>query len=157
MLLVLVISLHNDIVTRVSLTLSYVRIFFFSPSRCVWRVHRKPTGMESWQPNPRAQPIIPKRGGLYISQTLIARPLGRRRLVTKIFQVRTKQDIGFVRVCLAPTKLAQGVTRLGSWILSSLETHRRENTLLCLMLVCWHYALLFPPFPLLLSREGMVI
>lgn len=42
--------------------------------------------MESWQPNPRAQPIIPKRGGLYISQTLIARPLGRRRLVTKIFQ-----------------------------------------------------------------------
>ncbi|XP_066996973.1 protein O-linked-mannose beta-1,2-N-acetylglucosaminyltransferase 1 [Anabrus simplex] len=43
--------------------------------------------MESWQPNPRAQPFIPKRGlGLYNPQAFISRPLGRRRILTKIFQ-----------------------------------------------------------------------
>ncbi|XP_023717300.1 protein O-linked-mannose beta-1,2-N-acetylglucosaminyltransferase 1 [Cryptotermes secundus] len=42
--------------------------------------------MESWQPNPRSQPFIPKRGVLYNSQALITRPLGRRRFLTKIFQ-----------------------------------------------------------------------
>ncbi|XP_049805744.1 protein O-linked-mannose beta-1,2-N-acetylglucosaminyltransferase 1-like isoform X1 [Schistocerca nitens] len=43
--------------------------------------------MESWQPNPRAQPFVPKRGyGLYSPQTVITRPLNRKRILTKIFK-----------------------------------------------------------------------
>lgn len=47
--------------------------------------------METWQPNPRAQPFVPKRGqGLFIphpSASLVPRPLGRRRILAKTFQV----------------------------------------------------------------------
>lgn len=43
--------------------------------------------MDIWQPNARAQPVIAKRG-LYSLQPLPTRHLGRRRLLTRIFQVQ---------------------------------------------------------------------
>ncbi|KAJ9595636.1 hypothetical protein L9F63_013188 [Diploptera punctata] len=42
--------------------------------------------METWHPHPRAQPFVPKQRGLYSSQTVATRSVGRRRILTKIFQ-----------------------------------------------------------------------
>nr|CAD7461647.1 unnamed protein product [Timema tahoe] len=55
----------------------------------MWYECMTESGMESWQlGNPRTQPFGPKRVlGLYHTHTLTARPLGRRRLLAKIFQV----------------------------------------------------------------------
>jgi hypothetical protein len=80
-----------DFINYICTTPCYFKIPF--ALRCVWLVQCEPRGMESWQPNPRAQPFIPKRGVLYNSQALITRPLGRRRVLTKIFQVRTLQTV----------------------------------------------------------------
>nr|CAD7392445.1 unnamed protein product [Timema cristinae] len=60
-----------------------------SRSEQMWYECMTESGMESWQlGNPRTQPFGPKRVlGLYHTHTLTARPLGRRRLLAKIFQV----------------------------------------------------------------------
>lgn len=49
--------------------------------------------MEIWQPTPRVQSLVPKRG-LYSSQALTTRPLGRRRVLAKIFQVQLVSECG---------------------------------------------------------------
>ena len=53
--------------------------------------------METWHPPPRAQ-----QRGLYSSQSVATRPVGRRRLVTKIFQVSSVRGMFFdIRRCSA--------------------------------------------------------
>jgi hypothetical protein len=42
--------------------------------------------MESWHPNPRAQLLVPKRGS-HSLQALTTRPMNRKRVLTKLFQV----------------------------------------------------------------------
>ncbi|KAF4532879.1 hypothetical protein B566_EDAN001482 [Ephemera danica] len=43
--------------------------------------------MDAWRASPRAQHVLPKRTlGLYSPQVFVSRPLGRRRILTKIFK-----------------------------------------------------------------------